>query len=140
MYICLGKTWAETPPLRQYRIISIFRKRVVKQAIGGRAEDFEIVAISNQYKDTLDDLNDSSDPESPDWARPINEKSCNAPISKGSSIDLSERDCLDENLPTDYYGWHLRLETHRYINVISLHHKQYMGRVRGGEKIVGKIK
>ena len=59
----------------------------------------EIVAISNQYKDTLDDLIDSSDPESPDRAGPIDERSRNAPMSEGSLADLSERDCWNENLP-----------------------------------------
>ena len=61
--------------------------------------NFEIVAILNQYKDTLDDLIDSSDSESLDWAGPIDERFCNAPMSKGSLADCSEEDYLDENLP-----------------------------------------
>lgn len=59
----------------------------------------EIVAIPNRYKDTLDDLIDSSDPESSDRAGPIDERSRNAPMSEGSSADLSEGNCLDEDLP-----------------------------------------
>ena len=62
-------------------------------------ENSEIVAIPNRYKDTLDDLIDSSDPESPDWAGLIDKRSRNAPMSESTSSDLSERDCLDENLP-----------------------------------------
>ena len=58
----------------------------------------EIVAIPNRYKDTLDDLIDSSDPESPDRARPIDERSRNAPMSEGSIADCSEGDSLDEDL------------------------------------------
>ena len=61
--------------------------------------NIEIVAISNQYKDTLDDLIDSSDLESLDWVEQIDKKSRNAPMSEGSSADLSEKDCLDEDLP-----------------------------------------
>ena len=64
----------------------------------------EIVAISNRYKDTLDDLIDSSDPESPDRAGPIDERSHNAPMFEGSSADCSEGNCLDENLP-DRSSW-----------------------------------
>ena len=57
------------------------------------------MAIPNRYKDTLDNLIDSSDPESPDRARPIDERSRNIPMSEGSSADCSEGDCLDEDLP-----------------------------------------
>ena len=60
--------------------------------------NFEIVAIPNQYKDTLDDLIDSSDPKSSDWAGPIDKRSRNAPMSKGSLADLSEGNCADKNL------------------------------------------
>ena len=59
----------------------------------------EIVAIPNRYKDTLDNLIDNSDPESPDRAGPIDERSCNVPISGGSLADRSEGDCLDKDLP-----------------------------------------
>ena len=62
-------------------------------------ENSEIVAIPNQYKDTLDDFIDSSDSKSLDWAGPIDKRSRNAPMSKDSSADLSKRDCLDKDLP-----------------------------------------
>ena len=62
-------------------------------------ENSEIVASSNQYKDTLNDLIDNSDPELPDRAGPIDGKSRNAPMSKDSLADLSKGDCLDEDLP-----------------------------------------
>ena len=58
---------------------------------------FKIVAISNQYKDTLDDFIDSSDPESLDRARLIDKRSCNAPMSKSGLTNPSGEDCLDEN-------------------------------------------
>ena len=58
----------------------------------------EIVAIPNQYKDTLDDFIDSSDLWSPDWARLIDKRSHNALISESSSTDLSKGDCLNKDL------------------------------------------
>lgn len=58
----------------------------------------EIVTISNQYKDTLDDLIDSLDPESSDRTGPIYERSRNVLMSKGSSANLSEEDSLNEDL------------------------------------------
>ena len=45
------------------------------------------------------DFIDGLDSESLNWARLIDEKSCNALIYEGSSTDLSKRDCLDEDLP-----------------------------------------
>ena len=57
----------------------------------------EIVAIPNQYKDILDDLIDSSDPEFSDRAEPMDEKSCNAPMFESSSADILEGNCLDED-------------------------------------------
>ena len=96
--LVLGKTWAKNPPPRQHQIVSIFKKRVVKQAIRGKVENSEIVAIHNQYKETLDDLIDSSDLELSDWAGPIDERSRNTPISKWSSTDLLEGNCLDKDL------------------------------------------
>ena len=61
--------------------------------------NFEIVTISNRYKDTLDNLIDSSNPKFPDSVGPIDEKFRNALMSKGSSIDLLEGDYLDKDLP-----------------------------------------
>ena len=59
--------------------------------------NFEIMPIPNQYKDTLDDLIDSSNPKSPDWVEPIDKRFCNASMSESSSADFSEGDCLDED-------------------------------------------
>ncbi len=68
------------------------------------------MAISNKYKDTLDDLIDSSDiefsdwpnspnrPDSPDWPGLFNKGSRNAPRSRGNSLTLLEEDYLDEDV------------------------------------------
>ena len=60
-YARLGKTWIETPLQRRDCIIVLLRKKVIKQAVGGAEQKSEILAIPNQYKNTLDDLVDSSD-------------------------------------------------------------------------------
>ena len=60
--------------------------------------NYGIVAILNQYRDILNDLIDSSDPESSYPAGPIAKKSRNTPMSDGNLADLSKGDCLDENL------------------------------------------
>lgn len=57
------------------------------------------MTIPNQYKDTLDDYIDSSDLESRDQARPIDESSRITPMSEGSSANLSKKNSLNENLP-----------------------------------------
>ncbi len=65
---------------------------------------FEIVAIPNKYKDTLNDLIDSSDtesqdrPDSSDWSRLIDKKSCNTPRYRNSLQTLSKEACLDEDV------------------------------------------
>lgn len=61
-------------------------------------ENFEIVTISNRYKDTLDDHINSSDLESQDQARPINERSHITPMSEGSLANLSKENSLNKNL------------------------------------------
>lgn len=94
----LGKPGPKTP-LRVNTGLFQSSKRVVKQAVGGGERNSEIVALPNQYKDTPNDLIDSSDPESPDRAGPIDERSRNALRSESSSADLSEGDCLDEDVP-----------------------------------------
>ena len=58
----------------------------------------EITIIFNRYKDTLDDLIDSSDLESSNQAGPIDGRFCNSPMSEGSLADLLEENCLDEDL------------------------------------------
>ncbi len=58
----------------------------------------EIMAIPNNYKNTLDNLIDSSDIESPDWLRPINKELCNAPKCEGSLMSFSKSNCLDKDV------------------------------------------
>ena len=72
----------------------------------GRERKSEIVAIPNKYKDTFDDLIDSSDTEfsdqleSPDRLRPIDKGTRNTPRSRGASPSFSEEeeDCLDKDV------------------------------------------
>ena len=59
--------------------------------------NFEIVAIPNQYKNTLDDFMDSPNPEFPDRVGPIDESSRNALMFENSSADLLKQDCFKEN-------------------------------------------
>ena len=61
-------------------------------------ENLEIVAISNRYKNTLDDLIDRSDVKSPDPPKPMKKRSRNALKSEGSPIRLLEGDCLDKDV------------------------------------------
>lgn len=61
-----------------------------------RKKNFEIVVISNRYKDTLDDFIDSSNLKSP--LRPVDKRLRNGPRFKGSSTGLLEEDCLDEDV------------------------------------------
>ena len=56
------------------------------------------MAISNRYKDILDDLINSSDVESSDRLGPIDKGSCNLSRSERSLTRLLERDCLDKNI------------------------------------------
>ncbi len=73
--------------------------------VGGAEQKSKIAAIPNKYKDTLNDLIDSSDIESPDRPqsldRPglIDKRSYNLPKFKGGSPSLCEEDCLDEYIP-----------------------------------------
>lgn len=41
---------------------------------------------------------------------------------------------------TCHRNWFLRLMTYRCIDAVLLHFEQDMGKVRGGEKIIGKIR
>ena len=68
-YAQLGKTWIDTPPERRDYIIVLLRKKVIKQAVGGTGQKSEILVIPNRYKDTLDDLVNSSDLEHPEMLR-----------------------------------------------------------------------
>ena len=73
-YAWLGKTWIKTPLQRRDRIIVLLKKKVIKQAIGGAEQKSEILAIPNQYKDTLDDFVDSSNLEHPEIMRPKSQR------------------------------------------------------------------
>ena len=75
-YARLGKTWIDTPPERRDRIIVLLRKKVIKQAVGRAGQKSEILAIPNRYKDTLDDLVDSSDLKHPEMLHPNGQKQC----------------------------------------------------------------
>ena len=63
-----------------------------------------IATIPNKYKDTFDDLINSSDTESPDqpefsdWPRLIDKRTCNTPRSRGASPSFLEKDCLDKDV------------------------------------------
>lgn len=63
-YACHEKTWAKTCFLHQNQIVTILKKRVVKQAISEAKRKSEIIAVSNKYKNTLDNFIDSLDLES----------------------------------------------------------------------------
>lgn len=56
------------------------------------------MAIFNQYKKTMNDLIDSSDQKSPDWAKLIDKKSHNAIMFESNLADFSEGDCLDKEV------------------------------------------
>ena len=76
----------------------------MKQAIGRTEGKYEIATISNKYKDTLDDLMDSSDTKSLDyldslnWPEFIDKESRNTPKSRDVSPTFLEEDYLDENI------------------------------------------
>lgn len=56
------------------------------------------MAILNRYKDTYNNLIDSSDIKFPDWPRLINKGSCNISRSESSSIGFEEKDFLNQNI------------------------------------------
>ena len=97
-YTYLGKTWAKTALLRQNQIVTILRKQVVKQAVGGAKGNSEIMTIPNRYKDIFDDFIDSSDAESLDRPEPIDKGLRNTSRSDGSPTRLLKRDCLNKNI------------------------------------------
>lgn len=57
-----------------------------------------ITAILNKYKNTFNDLIDSSDTKSPNWPTLIRKGSRNAPRSKGNIMGFSEEDCFDKDV------------------------------------------
>lgn len=97
-YACFEKTQGKISLPRQNRIIIIFKKYVVKQALRGAEKNFEIVAILNRYKDTFGDFINSSDVEFLNKPEPIDKRLCNAPRSEDSLMELLERDYLDKGI------------------------------------------
>lgn len=79
-------------------IITIFKKKVVKQIIKKIEENFEIVAIPNKYKNPFNDLINSSDIESPNKFKLINKGSCNMSRFESNLIKLLERDYFDKDV------------------------------------------
>lgn len=72
---------------------------MLEQTVGRVEEKSEIIAIFNKYKDTFDNLIDSSHTKSPDWLEfpnwsgPMNKDTCNISRSRNDSTNLSEKDC-----------------------------------------------
>ena len=56
----------------------MLKKKVIKQAVGGTGQKSEILAIPNQYKDTLDELVDSSNLVYPKMLRLNSQRQHNA--------------------------------------------------------------
>lgn len=120
-YTCFEKILAKTSFSYQNRIITIFKKWVVKQAIGRAKEKSEIVAIFNRYKNTLDDFIDSLNSESPDWQKLIDERSYNTLSSASNLMGLLERDFLDKNISNCWWTQRTpkmkNFQVHQYCNI-----------------------
>ena len=86
-YARLGKTWIKTPLQRRHHIIVLLKNKVIKQAVWGAKQKSEILAIPNQYKNTLDDLVDSSDLEHPEILRPNGQRQRNLTPNLGDIDD-----------------------------------------------------
>lgn len=99
-YVCLKKTWVKSLLSYQYQIIAIFRTQIIKKAIRGEKKNSKIVAIHNKYKNTLDNLINSLDPESSDWLELINKELHNWPRSKNGLIRFLDKYCLNANILT----------------------------------------
>ena len=101
-----GKHGPKPPFGVEIRLSQSFGNEYSSRRLGRGEGKSEIVAIPNKYKDTLDDLIDSSDTESPDQPEspnrlgPIDKGIHNAPRSKDASPSFSEEeeDCLDEDV------------------------------------------
>ncbi len=111
----------------------------------------EIVAILNKYKDTLDDLIDSSDTESPDrpdspnWSGIFDKGPRNSPRSRDGSPTLLEEDCLDKDVLVTSLEPAPKIQAsqvHQRYNVAPLGPKngraQYGNSQRDGEDGKGK--
>ena len=87
IYAPLGKTWIDIPPERQDCIIVLLRKIVIKQAVGEARQKSEILTFPNRYKNTLNDLDDSSDLEYPEMLRPNGQRQCDPTPNFGDDND-----------------------------------------------------
>ena len=97
-YARLGKTWIDIPLERRDCIIVLLRKKVIKQAVGGAGQKSEILAIPNQYKDTLDNLVDSSDLVYPEMFRPNGQKKRNPTPNLGDdTIPLNDKKNIEKD-------------------------------------------
>ena len=56
--------------------------------------------------------------------------------SETSSSDLLERDLMDKDILDKSSGWCLKFEAYSCVSTISLHVKQDIKSVKGGEKTV----
>ena len=95
--LVLGKYGPKPPFCIKIGLLQSLGNELSSKRLGAE-EKSEIVAISNRCKDTLDDLINSLDLESPDRPGPIDERSRNAPRSVGSSTGLLKGGCLDKNV------------------------------------------
>ncbi len=137
-----GKPGLKSPFRVKIKLSQSFRKEHSSRWLGAE-EKSEITAIPNRYKDTLDDLIDSSDTESPDWPdspdRPglIDKGSRNVSRSKGNSPTLSEEDRLDEDIPLELVPKIRTSQMHERHDIAPLGLKsgraQYGSSQRGGE-------
>ena len=86
----------------------------------------EIAAIPNKYKDTLDDLSDSSNTksldhsDSPNRLELIDKGSRNIPKSRDSLSAFLQEDCLDKNILIISLKLLLKFETPKYITTTTL--------------------
>ena len=73
-------------------------------AVGKKKINSEIMAISNRYKNNLDDFINRSDPEF--LPKPINKGSYNASRSRGGLTNFLDENCLNQNISVlDKLSW-----------------------------------
>lgn len=87
---------SQNPYSYQKRIITIIRNQVIKQAVGKKEKNSKIIAISNRYKDTLEDFIDSSNPKA--LPEIIDERFHNVARFRDSSTSLLEKNCLNKDV------------------------------------------
>ena len=65
----------------------LLKKKVIKQAVGEAEQKSQILTILNWYKDTLNDLVNSSDLEHPEMLRPNGQRQSNSTPNLGDDDD-----------------------------------------------------